>query len=44
MMQQQCLLLTLLAFFTLTLSACGQKGDLYLPEDTPSNSFTESRS
>ena len=44
MMQQQRLLLTLLAFFTLTLSACGQKGNLYLPENPPSNSFTESRS
>ncbi|MAS26090.1 MAG: lipopeptide [Oceanospirillaceae bacterium] len=43
-MQRQRLLLTLLAFFTLALTGCGQKGDLFLPEDAPSNSFTETQS
>jgi len=43
-MQRQHLLLMLLTLFSLALTACGQKGPLYLPEDAPSNSFTDTQS
>ncbi|MDK2776699.1 MAG: lipoprotein [Pseudomonadota bacterium] len=45
MIRQQRLLMVLLALLTLTgLTACGQKGPLYLPDDAPSNSDTETQS
>jgi len=45
MIRRQSLRTALLILLCLTgLSACGQKGPLYLPEDAPSNSFTESQS